>query len=467
MVVDASTGRGAARADGYDPRDAERFVAETHRSERNDFARDRARVLHSAALRRLAAKTQVLSPASTADFARNRLTHSLEVAQVGRELATALGVSEDVVDTACLSHDLGHPPFGHNGERALNEWAEHIGGFEGNAQSLRILTRLEAKVLDADDRSVGLNLTRASLDATCKYPWTVDSPVPDPGGRLKFGVYPEDEAVFRWMRQGAPGRLRCIEAEIMDLSDDIGYSVHDFEDAIVNGYVDVSQLSDPREHDALLGRIQQWVGYDFTRDELADALYRLASQSMWLESFDRSRRDLARLKNLTSDLIGRFARASVSATREAYAGPALVRYNAHVVVPRVIEVEIAVLKGIMGQAIVTIEARKGVYKEQRRVLKRLADVLWSTDALWSAGADVLEPAFAADFVDATSDAERARVIVDQIASLTDQSAIDWHNRLVGEIDPAEVGIWTPRHARHPRPGAHGSAERQAVVEGVG
>ncbi|MHC9044283.1 deoxyguanosinetriphosphate triphosphohydrolase [Microbacterium saperdae] len=467
MVVDASTGRGAARADGYDPRDAERFVAETHRSERNDFARDRARVLHSAALRRLAAKTQVLSPASTADFARNRLTHSLEVAQVGRELATALGVSEDVVDTACLSHDLGHPPFGHNGERALNEWAEHIGGFEGNAQSLRILTRLEAKVLDADDRSVGLNLTRASLDATCKYPWTVDSPVPDPGGRLKFGVYPEDEAVFRWMREGAPGRLRCIEAEIMDLSDDIGYSVHDFEDAIVNGYVDVSQLSDPREHDALLGRIQQWVGYDFTRDELADALYRLASQSMWLESFDRSRRDLARLKNLTSDLIGRFARASVSATREAYAGPALVRYNAHVVVPRVIEVEIAVLKGIMGQAIVTIEARKGVYKEQRRVLKRLADVLWSTDALWSAGADVLEPAFAADFVDATSDAERARVIVDQIASLTDQSAIDWHNRLVGEIDPAEVGIWTPRHARHPRPGAHGSAERQAVVEGVG
>lgn len=467
MAADHSSVSPRPRGDGYDPRDAERFVAESHRSERNDFARDRARVLHSAALRRLAAKTQVLSPASTADFARNRLTHSLEVAQVGRELATALGVSEDVVDTACLSHDLGHPPFGHNGERALNDWAETIGGFEGNAQSLRILTRLEAKVLDGDEHSVGLNLTRASLDATCKYPWTVDSPVPDPGGRLKFGVYPEDEAVFRWMREGAPGRLRCIEAEIMDLSDDIGYSVHDFEDAIVNGYVDVAQLSDPRQHEALLSRIQQWVGYDFTRDELADALFRLSSQAMWLGSFDRSRRDLARLKNLTSDLIGRFARAAVSATREAYAGPALVRYNAHVVVPRVIEVEIAVLKGIMGQAIVTIEARKGVYKEQRRVLKRLADVLWSTDALWSAGADVLEPAFAADFLDAETDAERARVIVDQIASLTDQSAIDWHNRLVGEIDPAEVGIWTPRNARHTRGSVQAGAERQAVAEGVG
>lgn len=452
-----------AVAAGYGAHDTARFFAETHRSERDGFARDRARVLHSAALRRLAAKTQVLSPASTADFARNRLTHSLEVAQVGRELAIALDVSADVVDTACLSHDLGHPPFGHNGERALNDWAEGIGGFEGNAQSLRILTRLEAKVLDDDGRSVGLNLTRASLDATCKYPWTVSNPVPDPGGRLKFGVYPEDEDVFRWMREGAPGRLRCIEAETMDLSDDIGYSVHDFEDAIVNGYVDVAQLSDASEHDALLGRIQQWVGFDFMRDELADALYRLSSQPTWLTSFDRSRRDLAGLKNLTSDLIGRFARAAVSATRERYGAVDLSRYNAHVIVPRVVETEIAVLKGIMGQAIVTLDARRGVYKEQRRVLKRLADALVSTDALWTSGADVFEPAFAADFLAAETDAERARVVVDQIASLTDQTALDWHGRLVGDVDPAEVGIWTPRHSR---PGGRPHSSPRTVDEGA-
>lgn len=446
MAADPSTGSGTVALPGYDDRDTERFFGETHRSERDHFARDRARVLHSAALRRLAAKTQVLSPASTADFARNRLTHSLEVAQVGREIGEALGVSADVVDTACLSHDLGHPPFGHNGERALNEWASDIGGFEGNAQSLRILTRLEAKVLDDDGHSVGLNLTRASLDATCKYPWTAQHPVPDPGGRLKFGVYPEDEEIFLWMRDGAPGRLRCIEAEIMDLSDDIGYSVHDFEDAVVNGYVDVRELSSPVEHEALLNRIQSWVGYDFTREELAEALYRLTRLPMWMTSFDRSRQDLAKLKNLTSDLIGRFARAAVATTREAYPGASLARYNAHVVVPRVVESEIAVLKGIMGQAIVTIDARKGVYREQRRVLTRLADALWSTDALWHAGAEVLEPAFAADFLDAESDAERARVVVDQVASLTDQTALDWHGRLVGDIDPAEVGIWTPRTA---------------------
>ena len=283
MAADGAVavGNASERPPGYDDADAERFHREHHRSQRDDFARDRARVLHSAALRRLAAKTQVLSPASPADFARNRLTHSLEVAQVGRELATALRLAPDVVDTACLSHDLGHPPFGHNGERALNDWAADIGGFEGNAQTLRIVTRLEPKVFDAAGRSFGLNLTRASLDATCKYPWTAAHPMPDPGGRLKFGVYPDDEDLFQWMRAGAPGRVRCIEAEVMDLSDDIAYSVHDFEDAIVNGYLDPARLADTQEHSALLTAIQSWVGFDFSREELEDALYRLMRLPEW------------------------------------------------------------------------------------------------------------------------------------------------------------------------------------------
>ena len=424
---------------GYTTRDSERFLIEQHRSARGHFARDRARVLHSAALRRLGAKTQVLSPASDADFARNRLTHSLEVAQIGRELATSLGLSEDVVDAACLSHDLGHPPFGHNGERALNEWASDIGGFEGNAQSLRILTRLEAKTMQGD-RSLGLNLTRATLDATCKYPWTVSDPVADPGGRLKFGVYPEDEEIYRWMRDGAPERVRCIEAEVMDLSDDIAYSVHDFEDAVMNGYVDLAQLADPVEHHPLIGSIQDWVGYDYSRDELADAFYRLTRQPMWLRGFDRSRQALASLKNLTSDLIGRFASAAVDATRERYPKGDLTRYQAHVVIPREIELEIAVLKGIMGASIVKLERRREVYREQRAVLTRIADALSTTDTLFSSGADQLDPAFAVDYAAAATDAERKRVIVDQVASLTDQSAVAWHARLVGDIDPASVGI---------------------------
>lgn len=431
-----AVGVASERQTGYDGADAARFHSEQHRSQRDDFARDRARVLHSAALRRLAAKTQVLSPASPADFARNRLTHSLEVAQVGRELATALRLAPDVVDTACLSHDLGHPPFGHNGERAMNEWADDIGGFEGNAQTLRIVTRLEPKVVDEAGRTFGLNLTRASLDATCKYPWTAEHPLPDPGGRLKFGVYPDDEHVFRWMREGAPGRVRCIEAEVMDLSDDIAYSVHDFEDAVVNGYLDPARLADTAEHEALLTSIQSWVGFDFARDELEDALYRLMRMPEWITAFDGTRASLARLKNLTSDLIGRFARAATTATREAYGMSVLTRYRAHVVVPRVVEAEMAVLKGIIGAVVVSIDGRKELYKEQRRVLKRLATALWEQP-------QALDALHAQDFAAAGTYAARRRVVVDQVASLTDQAAIAWHGRLVGELDAASVGVWSP------------------------
>jgi dGTPase len=422
---------------GYEQRDADRFLPEEHRSQRGPFARDRARVLHSAALRRLAAKTQVLSPANPVDFARNRLTHSLEVAQVGREIADQLGLDPDIVDTACLSHDLGHPPFGHNGERALNKWAKDIGGFEGNAQSLRILTRLEPKVTGADGVSFGLNLTRASLDATSKYPWSAAAPVLDPSGREKFGVYPDDEPVFEWMRKAAPERRLCIEAEVMDLSDDIAYSVHDFEDAVTNGYLDPVWLNDPAHLSSLMSGVQVWVGDGFSIDELEAAFVRLGELPNWLQGFDGTRPDLARLKNLTSDLIGRFAEASTQATRAAFPASSLTRYRAHTIVPREVQSEIAVLKGVVGATVMSADARKELYVEQRNVLTRLAD------ALWERGDAALEPAMAVDFRAATNDSQRKRVIVDQVASFTDQLALAWHRRLVGEVDGEAIGVWLP------------------------
>lgn len=408
---------------GYGAADAERWLPEQHSSRRSDFARDRARVLHSSALRRLAAKTQVLSPTAGLDFARNRLTHSLEVAQVGRELADSLGLDPDVVDTACLSHDLGHPPFGHNGERALNDWAEDIGGFEGNAQTLRLLTRIEPKVFGPDGRSYGLNLTRASLDASCKYPWPMAQGIPDPSGRSKYGFYDDDTAAFEWLREGAPDRRRCIEAQVMDLSDDIGYSVHDFEDAIVNGYVDVTALGARVDHDELVNSMFAWIGGEIDHDELIAAFDRLDNLDFWIDRWDGSRQAHGRLKNLTSQLIGRFAAASVQATREAYPGR-LARFAADIVVPREIQAEIAVLKGVVAAFVMSANARRPIYAQQRDMLSELADVL-----LWTGPAH-LDVGFRADWDAAPDDASRKRVVVDQVASLTDQSAMDWHQRLV-------------------------------------
>ena len=410
---------------GYGEHDTARWFPEEHSSRRSDFARDRARLLHSSALRRLAAKTQVLSPAAGLDFARNRLTHSLEVAQVGRELATSLGLDPDVVDTACLAHDLGHPPFGHNGERALNAWAGDIGGFEGNAQTLRVLTRIEPKVFGPDGHSYGLNLTRASLDASCKYPWPDTASVGDPSGRAKFGFYADDAEAFAWLRDGAPDRRLCIEAQVMDLSDDIAYSVHDFEDAVVSGYIDVKALGARVNHDELVESMFVWIGGELDHDELIAAFDRLDSLDVWIDRWDGSRLDQGKLKNLTSQLIGRFAGAAVAATRELGGEGSLIRFTANMVIPREIQAEIAVLKGIVAAFVMSRNTRQPIYSQQREVLTDLAD------ALLERGEAALDPGFAADWRDSVTDAACKRAVVDQVASLTDQSAMTWYERLVG------------------------------------
>jgi dGTPase len=466
----------------YDAHATARWVAEPpKRAGRSAFERDRARVLHSASLRRLAAKTQVVA-VGDADFPRTRLTHSLECAQIGRGIGAAIGCDPDLVETACLAHDIGHPPFGHNGEMVLAGLAAGCGGFEGNAQTLRLLTRLETKVPGA-----GLNLTRAALDATLKYPWpappsgasgpalpsgagagtpaaaeaAVPGPAPAapaapaiPGAEApapppKFGVYADDTAVFRWIRTGAPDRRPCLEAQVMDWADDVAYSVHDLEDGLHAGLITFAKLRDRSERDAVAGialRSYCEPG-SVTAAELRAVFDDLMALDCWPQAFDGGPDALAALKNLTSELVGRFCVAAQEATlascQDAAAAPAagpggpagcqetsgretgrrLTRYACDLAVPRIQRMECALLKAVTAYYVMTREGAAAAQARERELIAELAA------AVESGAPETLDLVFRPAWAAAASDAARRRVVIDQIASLTDTSAIAWHRRL--------------------------------------
>ena len=395
---------------GYDAASVERWADEPpKRRTRTAFERDRARIMHSAALRRLAAKTQVHGPGAD-DFVRNRLTHSLEVAQIGRELGQTIGCDPDLVDAACLAHDLGHPPFGHNGEQSLDEFALECGGFEGNAQTLRVLTRLEAKAFRADGRPAGLNLTRAALDAAIKYPWRRG----DLGPGTKFGAYEDDLAVFAWVRARAPERRPCLEAQVMDLADDVAYSVHDFEDGIQAGQIRPVSLEG--ERDAVLAVTRSKYAALAEPASLLAAYERLRSLPYWPVDHDGSRRASAALKATTSQLIGRFCTTVEAATHDRYGHEPLTRYAASLVVPDGTRHEIAVLKGVAAHLVMFTAERTDGLLAERELLRGLAE------RILDGAPSTLDRAFRDDWTSAPDDAARRRVVVDQVASLTDPSA---------------------------------------------
>lgn len=390
---------------------------------REDFDRDRARVLHSAALRRLADKTQVVGPGS-GDTPRTRLTHSLEVAQIARGIGKTLGADPDLADLAGLSHDIGHPPYGHNGERALNEAAASIGGFEGNAQTLRILARLEPKTLGADGTSYGLNLTRAALDAACKYPW---GPTASDGTRRrKYSAYASDLPILEWIREGAPEGRQCLEAQIMDWSDDVAYSVHDVEDGMLSGRITLGVLWDLVELATLADKGARHFGG--TPEELLSAADRLREMPVIARAadFGNSLTDLVALKSMTSELVSRFVTAVVTATREDYGEAPLGRYSADLIIPAEVKAEVTLLKSI---AVLYVMDEKLHLAEQDRQRERIFRV---TEFLWRGGVGALDPMFRPWFEEAATEEERRRVVIDQVASLTESR--------LERLDSAAAGI---------------------------
>lgn len=419
---------------GYTAADAERRHPEAPKGSglgergrverRSPYSRDRARVLHCAALRRLAGKTQVVGPGEGAEVSgipRTRLTHSLEVAQIGRGVAEELGLDPDVVDAAGLAHDIGHPPFGHNGERALDVAGAECGGFEGNAQTLRILTRLEPKARSGDGLVPGgLNLTRATLDAATKYPWARR------GAERKFGAYADDLPALEWLRAGARPGVRSMEAQVMDWADDVAYSVHDVEDAVHAGRMDLAVLSSPAERAALAVEASLRFGED--EGACAEAAARLDALPVVraVRGFDAATAagdDLVAMKRMTSELVGRFALAATDATLDTYGDAPLARHRADLVVPVVAAAEVVVLKALATRYVMSDPRRLEMQSRQRDLLHDLVA------ALCARGPDALDPARAEDWAAAPDDRARLRVVIDQVATLTDPQAHAWHRTL--------------------------------------
>ena len=402
---------------GYNQFDEERFVTELpKRHGRRAFARDKARVLHSAGLRRLSAKTQVMS-AGADDFPRTRLTHTLEVAQIGRELGDALGCDPDLVETACLVHDLGHPPFGHNGEEALHKASLDIGGFEGNAQTFRLLTRLESKTI-RDGRSLGLNLTRATLDAATKYPWAFD------GKNPKFGFYEEDKEIFDWVRLNAKSQTKVFEAQVMDIADDIAYSVHDIEDAIYGQHFSPLALDSEPEFKEVVKLAATEYATEIDEDNLNKALNSLIKQSWWVKSFTATQVDMAALKNMTSHLIGKFTEEIEQATKAGNKAENFTRYNANLIVPLETKAQIAVLKAVVNLFVMQRKGAAENYAKEQDLILNIVDGLQNNP-------QKLDPQFKHQFNNAGSSKEAKRAVIDQVASLTDSSARRLAQEFVG------------------------------------
>jgi dGTPase len=416
-----------------DDREKRRFGASA-KDQRNAFQRDRDRILYSSAFRRLSGITQIVR-ADEADVFHTRQQHTLKVAQVGRRLAekcsreqpeqaAALGLDPEVVEAACLAHDLGHPPFGHIGETALHEKVVQYDpdGYEGNAQSFRILTKLAVRFDDP-----GLDLTRATLAATLKYPWFRDPCVED--RKKKWSAFKSEEEDFRFARELFDHTAKTAEAELMDWADDIAYSVHDLEDFHrCNALPWRRILSTEGTQKLVEGSNARWWGRPSDSvARLREACRRLVSffnetyADFLYQPYEGSRTQRQDLRTITSNLIGLYIKSVKLKDPNAIGEDnAAVEFDASAID------EVKILKQITHDYIINSPTLAAQQKGQRRIIDQLFDDL-------NGDSRKTYPSYLPPRLRYLWDSEgtKARFAADCIASLTEAEAIGLHARLNG------------------------------------
>jgi dGTPase len=423
---------------GYSASDKERrgFESPNDASGRTPFARDRDRILYTSAFRALAGKTQVVSAEEMGRF-HTRLTHSLRVAQLGRSLATRIGTADligfpdpDIVEAACLAHDIGHPPFGHAGEDELckvideNVAKAHLhDGFEGNAQTFRIVTRIATKA-GRERLSYGLNLTRATLRAIVKYPW-LRGGSSAPKYKTKWSAYSGDSEYLKWVLQDNHNTDLArwpIEEQIMDWSDDVAYACHDMEDFYRSGAIPLDKLLGPerdgREQEKFLSWLErdgnwnaeEWGDYDGSR--VAEVLVRLSQLVIVDATYDGSPKMEAKVKFSASQLISHFM-DNVGANNPMRFG-----YEAELVVSEDLRFECEVLKRFAWCFIIQDRRLKIQQAGQRRIMREI--LLWHFN----------EPDLLPEHLREGTNPLRAAC--DHVASLSERRAYELHRRLSGE-----------------------------------
>ena len=444
------------RIAGQDRRQWDAGNLDPARSYRTPAQRDRDRVLYCSAFQRLAYVTQVTAPESGHAF-HNRLSHSLKVAQVGRRNAERLSglvdkgvitgaaadlvgtVDPDAVEASCLAHDLGHPPFGHIAERALNAQAQkmldrNFDAFEGNAQSFRIVTRLAVRVGDPP----GLDLTRRTLGGLLKYPWAY-SPSPGTKANHKWGYYKDDQDAFEFVCPGdaetlSPLGKRTLEAEIMDWADDLTYAVHDLDDFFRAGLIPLHRLGDEKspELEALQSKLEDVQAAEPTTfpnghepKDLVAATYDALSLYGPDVVYDHTTANRASMREFGSKLITRYLEGFKLSDDEQSG-----QVRLEIEPDRRCEVE--ALKMLVRIFVIRRSGLAVVQHGQERMIQSLFKRYFEASAEGESGDRRLFPPWSRErLAKANSETDRARVVVDLIAGLTEVGAVKLHQSLSG------------------------------------